>query len=595
MSDVRDQLTNALHQLGGTATLGDLASATALPAGTIRAHILAVVSGTGGRVAVSDQGILVYSLARTRRPRDHARLRALGRALYRAVQTLYFGGLVLFLLAYFVFYVALLFAIAIAGVAMLFSGDGCDCDCDCGGCDCGGCDCSGCDLCVCPDRKSKAAGSPRQQRRLQRRAERADHREARRARFAERRRRRGERRQARLRALRSRLGMSVAPAVLGLSLERDQVTKKPSRLRSVHAFVFGPPSAPVDPQARTRNLIAYVRESGGCLTAADVASLTALDLERADALALDLAVQYEGDVEVSEDGALIYVFEELAATAGEDLDFLDWLSQQGTVTVSEAARHLGVDAATARAHLERAARRHGGRFVHGAESRVVFNDPRLERNLNQAARLRDYTYAWDRLATSPAVLGVPAGHRGWIIGFTLLNLAMSTALMLIGRNPDGSVTLFEQDWGPLLSYSSDILVLGALPFAFSLGVFLIPLVRLFARMVGDRIRLRRNAWRVFLLALFHRLEDSDRVTAEHILIDLDLPPMKDLRRTARALLERAVRDYEGSVDPEGYDEHGGHTYVFERLHTELTSAAHARLEVDMSALRVDKIVYDSAR
>jgi hypothetical protein len=584
-------LIDALRKLGGSATLGDLMAATALPAHTVSHDVLAALSRHQGHVAVDQKGTLVYTLDRARRPRDHAAWRKLGRALSRGLQALYFAALCAVLIGYFAFYVVVLVVIAAAALALAAAG-GDGCDCDCGGCDADGCDCSGCDCCDCsvPDfacfgRSPPAVHDPG------RRALHRQHHAERRARWEARRARSRQRRAERLAAVRKRLGLTPEPAVLGLALEREHVDSAPSRLRSVHAFVFGTPAPAHDPRARERNVLAYIRDHAGRITAADTASLTGLPLEQADALTLDLAARYEGDIEVTDSGAILYTFESLATTAGEDPDLLQWLAERGQVTVAETARHLGIDAARAHDRLAQIARRRGGRFEHGADSRFVFapHGQPSEQSEHATGSLRDYTYAWDRLETSPAIIGLPSGRYGWIIGFNAFNLALSLIAVMLLRA--GTIPFI----GPLVAPSTDLVLFGVLPLAFSLSLFGIPLARAIARVFADRVRLRRNAWRVFLLALFHRLEERHGVTAGDILQELGFG--RDdarVRATATRMLERASRRYQGSVDPERYDQQHGHTYTFERLHLELTSAAHARLEVDLDALRVHPIVYDSA-
>jgi hypothetical protein len=592
MTELQTTLLDALRQRGGRATLGDLMAATTLPADTVRQNILPALAHSRGHVAVDERGTLIYLLTQTRRPREHTGLRALGRGLYRGLQAVYFAGLCAVLLGYFAFYVLVLVALAIAAVAAMFAG-GDGCDCDCGGCNADGCDCAGCDCCdcSCPDfacfgRSPAAVHDP------DLRAQHRRHHDQRHARWVARRARQRERRAQRLAAVRGKFGLTSEPAVLGLALEREQVHKAPSRLRSVHAFVFGPPRPALDARARERNVVAYLREHAGRITAADTASLTGLPLEQADAFTLDLAARYEGDIEVTEQGAILYTFDGLATTAGQSTALRDWLRDAGAVRVSETASHLGVSAAEARHLLDDLERRGAGHFEHGAESIFVVDAQRLDAGLPAASGLHDYTYAWERLDTSPAVIGLPSGKSGWIVGLNLFNLALSFAAVWVLR--DGPLTAFDVTFGPLFDPGVDFWLFGVLPFGFSLSLFGIPLVRAIVRVFGDRVRLRRNAWRVFLLALFHRLEDSERVTASDILGELGLPSEPRLLATATRLLERATRRYDGSVDPEGYDEQRGHTYVFERLHLELTSAAHARLNVDVKALQVHKVVYSSA-
>jgi hypothetical protein len=93
MTEIQTKVLDALRELGGRATLGDLMTATALPADTVRQNILPALSHVQGHVAVDEKGTLVYLSTSARRPRDHTTLRAVGRVLYRGLQALYFAGL----------------------------------------------------------------------------------------------------------------------------------------------------------------------------------------------------------------------------------------------------------------------------------------------------------------------------------------------------------------------------------------------------------------------------------------------------------------------------------------------------------------------
>lgn len=609
--DVQATLVQGLRKLGGRATLGDLMGATALPAEDIRAHILPAISGTRGSVSVDEDGELVYALEGGKRPPRLTWLHRAWRVLNNALQFIYFAGLLIFLVAYFLFYVVLLIAIAIAGIALAASaggGDGCDCDCDCGGCDCDGCDCNGCDClecgnccsgcncggcgdwACCATTQRRAYGSP------ERRAERKQHRQERKEVRLARKRKRQERRRARLANLRSSVGLSNEPEVLGLALEREVITQTPSRVRVVHDFIFGAPPQPIDPRQRERNILGYLRDHAGRITAADAVSLTGLPLEQADALVLDMCAQYDGDIEVTEDAAILYTFDSLITTANERPDFLDWLSDQGEVTVADVAAFLEVSASQARTRLQSLESQGLGSFSHSGTTTFLVADQNIAERAESTSEMRDYTYVWERLETSPQIIGVPEGSYGWLIAFNIVNLLLSFAIMaIVTREPNGAVIIFEEPFGPLINGNTDHIILGVMPFIFSALVFVIPLIRTINRFFADRVRLRLNAWRVFLLALFHRLETSPSVTATDILEELGQPPHSNLRKTATRMLEKAVKRLEGSVDPEGYSEAHGHAYTFDRVHTELSSVAHARLGVDLDTLKVKKIVYDSSK
>jgi hypothetical protein len=84
----------------------------------------------------------------------------------------------------------------------------------------------------------------------------------------------------------------------------------------VNRFVFGPSTPPPDPRALERRLIATIRLQKGRIGLLDVLRVTGLPREEADPLMARLLLDYEGEVDVSDDGAITYRFEALRKTAG---------------------------------------------------------------------------------------------------------------------------------------------------------------------------------------------------------------------------------------------------------------------------------------
>jgi len=595
----RGALVQALGRLGGRATLGDLMGATSLPAGEIEAEILNAIAGVEGSVAVDENGALLYSLER-RRAHPPEAWRTAWRVFISILELTYTVGLLVFLLAYFVFYLVLALAIAIAGLALLARGG--DCDCDCGGCDCDGCDCKGCDVCdgsACACASGKTAkAAPESDNKAARVKQRKEHREQRRELRTERVSLKRQRRIDRLGSLRKRFGLTAYKEALGVRLEREVITEDPPLARKVFEYIFGPRRAVEDPEAETRNVLAFIRDNNGRLCAADVVALTGATLEQAEARALQLAASYEGDIIVSDEGTLIYVFATLVTTAAERTEVLDWVMEQGRVSVETFAEHFALTAAEARARLSNLSAFVGGREEHEAESVFVFGEAQVGDKVEQLrtnnAELREYTYAWERLEKSPAILGVPNGRSGWIVALNTVNLIASVILMMVLEDADGgTVWIFEEAWGPLFSPTTDLWVLGVMPFFFSAGVFLIPIARTLWRNITDRGRLRRNAHRVFLLALFNVLDESDHVEAKTVHRTLygerPLGPLKELRKH----LAWAARAFDGSIDEEAGLTDKGYTYVFERLHAEVKCSEREREAVNLEGLQVGALVYDS--
>ena len=83
----------------------------------------------------------------------------------------------------------------------------------------------------------------------------------------------------------------------------------------VNRFFFGPMDPPEDPRAMERAILAEIRAQKGRIGLADVMRVTGLPRDEADPLMSRLMLDYEGSVEVSEEGGIVYRFEALRRTA----------------------------------------------------------------------------------------------------------------------------------------------------------------------------------------------------------------------------------------------------------------------------------------
>ncbi|MFT7580687.1 MAG: hypothetical protein ACI9MR_002360, partial [Myxococcota bacterium] len=405
--------------------------------------------------------------------------------------------------------------------------------------------------------------------------------------------RRQAKRARRLTALtsaRERLGLTSKAIYLGFGLVKDEAVEKPPLATAVKEYVFGPPETPPMPRARERNFLAFAKAHRGRVTASDAVSLTGLSLDDADAVLVQLAARFEGDIEVADNGVIVYTFDRLLISASENADVLSWVNTQGgSVSVSQFAERLGITAAQSLVRLQHLAELVGGRAEHEAETRFVFPaDARtkLHELRESADALRDYTYCWDRMEVSPARSGAP-GHRKWIVGLNTFNLVASFFLMTVS----GDLPLEE------LNSTGAMVALGIIPFSFSALCFIIPVVRNVVENVRDRGRLRRNAHRVLLLAVFHRMEEDDPIVDAHELMEtLRIPDdFPAVRAQLNAMLDQLVAEIAGDIDSElGQNADGGFYYRFQRVHDELHTAEHVRLEVDIDGLGLAEVIYDSA-
>lgn len=98
---------------------------------------------------------------------------------------------------------------------------------------------------------------------------------------------------------------------------------KPKELpfyQKVFNFVFGPEDPKTDALAEERALLSWIRSQKGRITAADLATRTGEDLHAAEERATKLIVDYGGDVEVSDNGTLLYTFKDLLVRGGQGGD-----------------------------------------------------------------------------------------------------------------------------------------------------------------------------------------------------------------------------------------------------------------------------------
>ena len=86
----------------------------------------------------------------------------------------------------------------------------------------------------------------------------------------------------------------------------------------VNNWVFGPPLPPDDPRAREQAILAAIRAGKGRIGLADVMRVTGLPRDQVDAMMARLMLDYEGDVDVSDEGGIAYRFESLRKTASNE-------------------------------------------------------------------------------------------------------------------------------------------------------------------------------------------------------------------------------------------------------------------------------------
>ncbi|AUX45397.1 hypothetical protein SOCE26_068880 [Sorangium cellulosum] len=85
----------------------------------------------------------------------------------------------------------------------------------------------------------------------------------------------------------------------------------------VNRFFFGPAPAPRDPLETEKLVLAEIRAQRGRIGLADVMRVTGLPRDEADPMMARLMLDYDGTVDVSEEGGIVYRFEAIRRTAAD--------------------------------------------------------------------------------------------------------------------------------------------------------------------------------------------------------------------------------------------------------------------------------------
>lgn len=106
-------------------------------------------------------------------------------------------------------------------------------------------------------------------------------------------------------------------ASTGWQRERRREQPKTPFYERVNRFLFGPTLPPVDERENERLITAAIRAGKGRIGLADVMRVTGLGREQVDPMMARLMLDYDGDVDVSEEGGIVYRFAALRKTAGD--------------------------------------------------------------------------------------------------------------------------------------------------------------------------------------------------------------------------------------------------------------------------------------
>ncbi len=305
----------------------------------------------------------------------------------------------------------------------------------------------------------------------------------------------------------------------------------------VNRFVFGPPEPPPDPHASRARLLEEIRRKKGRIGLSDVMRATGLPRDEADPLMARLMLDHDGTVEVGEQGGIVYGFPALRRTASVG---------------QEAGDGLGG--------------RPGKRRRRGA----IWEEPRL----------------------LPPLTGNTVGANLAVAALNAFNLMASSVVMAKGLTVANVMLLLftkpKRGEPPLVLPDDGMpIVLGLVPFVFSVALFLLPMARAALRRSAARKLAKENARLAILREVLDRAPRKEPVPDEvlraaHRAATGEDPSSKEI--TAR------VVDLGGDVDV-GPD--GEVRYRFADLEAEAEAVEEERERAGDDERRIGKVVFTS--
>ena len=268
---LRQRLEPHLRKRTGPATLGDIVAETGLPSEQTEPVLRGLLDEYDGRIQVDENGELIYAFPHGLRAKSggfHETLQKVKEALWAAFKVAYKVGILIILVLYFVLFLVIMIAILVAMLAAASNSDS-DFDFDLDGCGGG---CFPTDLLWFVDPTPSYRREPQKFQR--------------------------------------NTMTSYKP--------KPKATKKgPPIWMQAFEFVFGEEQPATDPFKQELELLAYIRDHRGRVTVADIVALTGKSADEAEGILNHLMVAHAGDIDVSDEGVLIYTFDRLMITAAQ--------------------------------------------------------------------------------------------------------------------------------------------------------------------------------------------------------------------------------------------------------------------------------------
>jgi len=295
----------------------------------------------------------------------------------------------------------------------------------------------------------------------------------------------------------------------------------------VNRFFFGPEQKALDRQDLSRLALQEIRAQRGRIGILDVMRVTGLSKDEADPFMAELMLNYEGDVQVSEEGGIYYEF----------------------------------------AHLRKS-------------------------SLNEV--VRPVQAIWHRREVLPEFTGNTASSNALIFCLNGFNLLMSSVAITNEWTVEKFryiFTIASQNIPPELLApppAGSSLLLGWIPFIFSLSLFLIPLGRALTRGSQKRQIEYKNGRRGLLRTILSKLRPSGIKEEE---LEKGWADQAQATPHEKELTREIIR-LGGELE---LNENDAPVYRFKALEAEAKALAAARQQASSTEVQVGDVVFSSAR
>ncbi len=283
----------------------------------------------------------------------------------------------------------------------------------------------------------------------------------------------------------------------------------------VNRFFFGPEEVPEDPLKNKRLVIEAIRAGKGRIGLLDVLRVTGMSREQADPFIAKLMLDYNGDIQVSEHGAITYSFPDLRRSA-------------------------------------------------------------------ESVRVESQKQSWMNSKALAPFTGNPSGSNILIAGLNGFNLFMSMVAIENHWTLEGLKMIFAGVKPELIAQTGAPLLLGWIPFWFSVVLFALPLIRWVRRSAQEHALKIDNGRRGVLWAVLNRL--TGKGIAEPVLVDAW--EKNSGSKPSVGELAREVVKLGGDLDVDMNT--GQTTYRFKTLELEVRALEQERSKASQTEVEIGK-------